>query len=77
MKHAKAENVCVSIQDLDKYISVKISDDGCGIGSGVTDKKQGIGINSMKYRANQIGAEFKISNNSTKGTCVEVLLKKE
>ena len=77
MKHAKAENVCVSIQDLDKYISVKICDDGCGIGSGVTDKKQGIGINSMKYRANQIGAEFKISNNSTKGTCVEVLLKKE
>ncbi|MCR4742111.1 MAG: substrate-binding domain-containing protein [Treponema sp.] len=77
MKHAKAHNVCVSIKELDNLIYVKICDDGCGIGQVNIYKKQGIGINSMKYRANQIGAEFKISNNPTKGTCVEVILNKE
>ena len=36
------------------------------------DKGKGLGLNSMQYRANQIGAAFVIKQNKPNGTCVQL-----
>ncbi|MBP5569028.1 MAG: substrate-binding domain-containing protein [Treponema sp.] len=70
-KHSKAQNACVSIVENSQNICINITDDGIGINS-TRKNKAGLGLNSMQYRANQIGATFKIRPNKTGGTCVEV-----
>lgn len=74
MKHSKATEVKVSVKKIKSKIVVKIVDNGCGVSNKDSDKNKGLGINSMQYRANQIGATFKIKANKPKGTCVEVQL---
>lgn len=70
-KHAKAQNARVSIVETSSNICINIIDDGIGINFS-NKNKTGLGLNSMQYRANQIGASFKIKPNKTGGTCVEV-----
>lgn len=76
MKHADAACVKVYCNIEDGRTVVRITDDGKGInldnGSGF-----GIGLNSMQYRANQIGAAFGVSNVEPHGTCVQVVFEKE
>ncbi len=70
-KHANASTVNVSVSSVKDYIIITVVDDGCGI-SDLAKIKKGLGLNSMQYRADQIGAEFRIYANSPKGTCVEI-----
>ena len=64
MKHSQAKNVevCCSTctEKKQEYIFVTVADDGCGI-SQEKMNNFGIGLNSMQYRANQIGADFSIT----------------
>jgi len=71
MKHAKASSVVVSVKYSSGKICVKICDDGCGFDVSKL-KKSGLGLNSMQYRANQIGADFAIKQNKPTGTCIQV-----
>ena len=63
MKHSHAKNVAVSCKlctELDgEYVIVTVTDDGIGIPKEKMNNF-GIGLNSMQYRANQIGAEFSV-----------------
>lgn len=72
MKHAKATKVDVSIKSDGKKIVAKISDNGCGIKEKIVKEKKGIGLNSMEYRANQIGAKFEIKQNEPCGIKIVV-----
>ena len=74
MKHSKAEKVVVSVTQSGRKVIVSISDDGCGLPRMTSEKIKGLGLNSMQYRANQIGATFEIKKNKPKGTCVKVTL---
>jgi len=74
MKHAKASKVWVDIQTEKDKVNICIKDNGCGFSKKEQDKNQGIGINSMKYRANQIGAEFEILDNKPNGTVVHICI---
>ena len=72
LKHSKASKVEVSVNSEKNKIIAKVCDNGCGINKNAIKEKKGIGMNSMEYRANQIGAEFKIEQNKPSGTCVIV-----
>ncbi len=71
MKHAKATEVSVNVDYEDGKVVVKVADNGCGIDK-TKLKNSGLGLNSMQYRANQIGADFLIKENKPSGTCVQV-----
>lgn len=73
MKHSGAKNVKVSCAMQDGSVEINVCDDGKGIPNS-DSSKYGIGINSMQYRANQIGAAFNISNLKKGGVCVNVKL---
>lgn len=71
MKHSQAKKVIVNGVVEQNQIVITICDDGIGIEK---EKLQnpGIGLNSMQYRANQIGAACIIKTQATGGTCVEL-----
>ena len=75
MKHSRAKTVLVQLKKSGSKLNVKVVDDGCGIKSKPVQEKKGLGINSMQYRANQIGASFTVKANKPCGTCVQVVLK--
>ena len=72
MKHSKAESVLVSVRMEAKKTLVQVIDDGVGFVNNTQDAGKGLGVNSMQYRANQIGAAFVIKPNKPKGTCVQL-----
>ena len=78
MKHSKAENVQVSVKSEAKKTVIQILDDGIGFvkeaDENGKESGKGLGLNSMQYRANQIGASFVIKSNKPKGTCVQLSL---
>ena len=74
LKHSKAQTVQVSVVSEGKKTVVRILDDGIGFMNNTEDNEKGIGLNSMQYRANQIGASFLIKQNKPKGTCVQLSL---
>lgn len=75
LKHAKsATSFTVSVKSIKNETVVLICDDGCGIPDLENGFVRGIGLNSMQYRANQIGATFEIYPAKPKGTCIEVRL---
>ena len=72
MKHSRASSVTVSVQSVARKLQVQICDNGCGIVNYKNGASSGLGLNSMEYRANQIGASFIIKQNKPTGTCVQV-----
>ncbi len=75
LKHSKAQNVEVSVLTEGQKTVVRICDDGVGFANDFEGNGKGLGLNSMQYRANQIGASFVIKSNNPRGTCVQLSLK--
>ncbi len=71
MKHSEADKVSVRCLTEKDHIIVSIADNGKGFAH-FDEACFGIGLNSMQYRANQIGASFNISNQKSGGACVEI-----
>lgn len=74
MKHSKAKNVWVSVQPGVRKTLIQIIDDGVGFSIDSGEKTKGLGVNSMQYRANQIGASFVIKSNKPSGTCIQLAI---
>lgn len=78
LKHAKASTINVDVFIEDDMFTVKISDDGRGMPIAATSEeyfhnkssihKQGIGLRSMKYRADQVNGIFSIESKENEGT---------
>lgn len=67
--HASANQITIQIAVEDGLRSVRICDNGVGLPEQF-EKMKGVGVNSMKYRANVIGASLSIASNGTNGTVV-------
>lgn len=76
IKHAKANNVKLSLKKQDDGLSLTISDDGKGLGTGREDSR---GLETMRSRAALIGGEIKWNSPSTifegKGTDVVLVIR--
>ncbi|MEJ2142058.1 MAG: sensor histidine kinase [Gammaproteobacteria bacterium] len=74
-KHANASRVTVSLKNMKNGIILRVMDDGEGF---VEQEKQqekllGLGLKSMKERAEQSGAKFSIKSESGEGTIVQAI----
>ena len=74
IKHSKAKNIDVNMIENNDVITLMIKDDGIGIEK-LLDKKKGVGINIMKYRARIINASLNIGQNDTGGTSVTCIFR--
>jgi signal transduction histidine kinase len=68
-KHSGAGTACVAWCVLDGALELRVSDDGCG---GVRPHPDGVGLNSMRERAEEIGGRLDIR--SEQGTTVTAVL---
>ena len=70
-KHAKAQNVVISILDKMGHVAIEISDDG--IGFYANKGKDGIGLANIRARVNALGGNIEIIT-SNRGTKINLLI---
>ncbi len=70
-RHAQARHCqvsfCLDENSVGKFLRLEISDDGIGFAS---DRKSGVGMNSMRERAEEVRGELYIESTPLKGTTV-------
>ncbi len=76
VKHSNAKNIGAELIENDGAITLTVKDDGTGI-ENILDRREGMGINIMKYRARIIDASLYIGPNDTGGTRVTCTYRKE
>lgn len=74
VRHGKAKRITVTLRSEGEESTLEIVDDGIGIPHGA-EKKAGIGLRSMNYRADQIGGKLEIGRATKKGTRVACTFK--
>lgn len=72
IKHAKASSVKVNFQARENQISLRVEDDGVSFDPNQAKAKKSLGILGMRERARTIGGELEISNDSGRGTIIEL-----
>lgn len=72
-KHAKASKIMVALGVSDSHITIRVADDGCGFAPETV--REGIGLQSMRERAEQLGGEIHITSAPSVGTTVEFTAK--
>jgi signal transduction histidine kinase/ligand-binding sensor domain-containing protein len=74
IKHANANVLTISIVcEKDEPLKIAISDDGNGFDRG-NERDDSFGLENMRYRAEEIGANIQIHSAVSKGTSVEITL---
>jgi len=78
VKHARAQNVAVSIRRIDDSIQIGIEDDGVGFDISQVyarmNKARGFGLFSIRERFNHLGGRVEIQSKPGQGTRVVLLL---
>lgn len=73
LRHAGAGSVTIDLSQHGSRLTMTIADDGCGFGSR-EQTSAGMGLNTMRYRAQQLGADLAIVSDSAGGTMVRCAL---
>ncbi len=76
-KHANARKVTVKLARLRQHVSLKISDDGDGIGQDDRSKPASFGLRGMAERARALGGTLTLSHASGGGTVVAIKIKRD
>lgn len=71
VKHAQAEHVVVRISRQGGYLAFELTDDGAGFDA-KSPPGQGLGMLTMRERANLIGARLAVESHPGKGTSIRV-----
>ena len=69
LKHSKAKTITISLAHKDGQITLQVKDDGVGIQKSDLEKT-GMGLTSLRYRADLINARLKITTGDNGGTLV-------
>ena len=72
VRHARAQQITVRLEQYDTYSSIMISDNGTGFDPADLDSTQGLGLVSMRERAAQLGCSYNLSSLVGKGTTIQV-----
>ncbi len=69
LKHAKAKNLTVYLNKYAKHLSLMVEDDGDGF---VENTNEGLGINGIKQRVEQLKGSLNIDSSSGRGTTFNI-----
>jgi signal transduction histidine kinase len=72
VKHARATNIAVSLEQLQNRVALSVRDDGVGFDKAQVRPEQ-LGLSIMRERAQEIGADLSIQSRPGAGTQVRVL----
>jgi signal transduction histidine kinase len=79
-KHACAKKIDIEFANSDRYVTLTIKDDGCGFDPGTLSQLSpsanlpGLGLITMKERAEFVGGTFTITSHPAAGTEIRVEL---
>jgi signal transduction histidine kinase len=71
-KYADAKNVAVTMSQIDNLVYILIEDDGKGFDT--ASKKEGIGLQNMKTRMDEMHGKFSIQSAPEKGTKISLII---
>lgn len=71
VRHAGAQNCAITLEATSAHLTLTIADDGIGL---TTNRPDGIGLRSMRDRAEEIGGAFTIGNLAAGGARVMAVL---
>ncbi len=74
VKYAEADNVSIKLYHAGNYLQLIIEDDGVGFDPSQVSVGDGIGLSSMRDRAEAIGGIFHLQSSDGKGVEIRVLL---
>jgi len=75
VKHSRAGRITISLSGGPDGTSVRVKDDGIGLRR-VPDSPQGLGMRSMRYRADVIGAFLDIRSVPPRGTIMRCYVRR-
>lgn len=67
VRHANPQHIIISLHQDEEQVRLKVLDDGRGLPP-PSRRRAGLGLETMKYRAELIGADFRIRRRRTGGT---------
>lgn len=74
--HGKAKAIAIDMSAESGVLTLSIADDGIGI-TDDAEQGDGLGLRTMRHRANRIGAEMTVSRRQPKGTLVRCTINPE
>jgi signal transduction histidine kinase len=70
-KHSRGTSILLRLEKKNGRINLKIQDNGAGFD--LENSRKGLGLSSMKERAQHSGGIFILESGPGKGTCLEVM----
>ena len=74
LKHSRAKNAMIKLEEIDGKLSLKISDDGVGFDKTKITVKDGLGINQIDARIQMMKGEFNIVSAINNGTFIKIVM---
>jgi len=69
LKHSRARKIVIELNAAENIVTLSVADDGQGVPD-LFSPNVGSGLRIMRYRAELIGAEFRLARNEPRGTIV-------
>jgi signal transduction histidine kinase len=69
-KYAKCSKVRIDLSDTERFLTLEIADDGCGMAAGALSKPTSYGIRGLRERARTVGGWLDVSSQVGHGTAL-------
>ena len=73
--HGGAHHIDVALDHRGRSLRLLVSDNGCGLGEGLSQSRRGFGLPTMRARAEALGGSLTAAKGPAGGTVVEVLVR--
>lgn len=69
-KYAKCNTVRIELSDAERFLTLEIADDGCGMAPNALSKSTSYGIRGLRERARTVGGWLDVSSQAGQGTAL-------